>query len=561
MMRKNHQSKDGGQTMVEFALALPFILLLVFGIIEFGYLLFSFSSVNTASRDAARYGIAVGDGTVSGQRYYDCDGIVNAGLRVGQFAGMEAADFSIQYDNGPDKGDGTHLVMYADCPSLAAKGGKSDGINFGDRIVVTVNHNYTPIAALMGVPIQPFTMTSTSSRTIVKNANVGDGSSDGGGVGNGGGGGGGGNLDCHYLTVNHNAEGGAYPNISPSKSADCDGEGQYNPGEVVSIQALPKTGWSVGSWSGTDNDGVTSLQNYVTMPDGPHTVDLDYTNTSVDCYPLSLGITGASTGTGGVPTADPSALCAAPGEYADGETFNVYASPDEGNEVATWFGTNDNGSRSNTNTVTMPAAGHSVEVLYILTLECFTLSTNHSGGEGTDPIPSAPNCDGTKYSAGTIVSLTATADEGYQVSYWTGTDNDASTFTTNTVTMNGNKLVGVVYELETVLGPPVSVEIPNDPGEWNWNSSANQCEQIDLRWAVNSTWAPKVPVHYEVFRSGSSYGTVTGTYWNANQTVSLGNLITLGVRAVFPGGETSRMQEVTYACLVNELQPKGSLTK
>ena len=122
--------RDGGQAIVEFALALPLILLLVFGIIEFGYLLFSFSSVNTASRDAARYGIAIGDGVVAGQRYYDCQGIVNAGLVVGGFAGMDASDFTIEYDNGPDEGDGSYVVKYANCAQLAASGG-NDSIIFG----------------------------------------------------------------------------------------------------------------------------------------------------------------------------------------------------------------------------------------------------------------------------------------------------------------------------------------------------------------------------------------------------------------------------------------------
>ena len=45
-----------GQTTVEFALTLPILLLLMFGVIEFGRLLMTFSAVFSAAREAARYG-------------------------------------------------------------------------------------------------------------------------------------------------------------------------------------------------------------------------------------------------------------------------------------------------------------------------------------------------------------------------------------------------------------------------------------------------------------------------------------------------------------------------
>jgi hypothetical protein len=165
MIKTKNRKKTRGQSIIEFALVLPITLLIVFGVIEFGYLLFVFSSVNTASRDAARYGIAVGE--VSGDlRYYDCDGIIDAGLRIGRFAGILTTDFTIYYDSGP----GTSTI-YANCETLAALAG-DDEINFGDRIVVTVNHYYQPLITYMGLDVGPFTMSSTSSRTIVKSASI-----------------------------------------------------------------------------------------------------------------------------------------------------------------------------------------------------------------------------------------------------------------------------------------------------------------------------------------------------------------------------------------------------
>jgi Flp pilus assembly protein TadG len=169
-MFKNRK-KTKGQGMVEFALVLPITLLIVFGVIEFGYLLFVYSAVNTASRDAARYGIAVGDAADGGSelRYYDCEGILNAGLNFGRYAGILDTDFTIEYDHGPSS-TLFSATPFTDCPTLAGNDG--EGIKFGDRIVVTVSHQYEPLITFMGLDIGPFTMESVSYRTIVKSAQI-----------------------------------------------------------------------------------------------------------------------------------------------------------------------------------------------------------------------------------------------------------------------------------------------------------------------------------------------------------------------------------------------------
>jgi Flp pilus assembly protein TadG len=54
-MLKNKTVKHKGQTLVELALVLPILLLLLFGIIEFGRILNAYIMVSNASREAARY--------------------------------------------------------------------------------------------------------------------------------------------------------------------------------------------------------------------------------------------------------------------------------------------------------------------------------------------------------------------------------------------------------------------------------------------------------------------------------------------------------------------------
>jgi Flp pilus assembly protein TadG len=54
-MLKNKIIKCKGQALVEIALVLPILLLLLFGIIEFGRILNAYIMVSNASREGARY--------------------------------------------------------------------------------------------------------------------------------------------------------------------------------------------------------------------------------------------------------------------------------------------------------------------------------------------------------------------------------------------------------------------------------------------------------------------------------------------------------------------------
>lgn len=51
---------EKGQSLVEFAILLPFLLLLLMGILEFGIMLNSYLTINNAAREGARLGIVAG---------------------------------------------------------------------------------------------------------------------------------------------------------------------------------------------------------------------------------------------------------------------------------------------------------------------------------------------------------------------------------------------------------------------------------------------------------------------------------------------------------------------
>ena len=64
MMRRYSPSQNG-QSVVEFALILPLLLLLTFGIIEFGFFVFNKQIITNAAREAARAGIVATQPRVS----------------------------------------------------------------------------------------------------------------------------------------------------------------------------------------------------------------------------------------------------------------------------------------------------------------------------------------------------------------------------------------------------------------------------------------------------------------------------------------------------------------
>lgn len=155
---KTFSDNHRAQSMVEFALAVPILLTLMFGIIEFGRLLFYFAAVTTSTREATRYGSAAGDIGNYTPHYEDCAGIRAAAKRMGVFAGVSDGDIQIAYDHGP----GTNPFA-SSCPPTVP-------VSLGDRVMVQVSTTFTPIIPLVNLP--SFPITSSASRTIFKDVEV-----------------------------------------------------------------------------------------------------------------------------------------------------------------------------------------------------------------------------------------------------------------------------------------------------------------------------------------------------------------------------------------------------
>ena len=158
--------KEQAQGMVEFALSLPLLLMLFFGIIEFGRLLFFYSATVTATREAARFGSAAGISDGGTEFYKDCNGIRSAATRIGELVGIGNSDISIHYDRPED----TPLGEFADCDPAFSINVAGERIKVGDRIIIRIAAQFQPVVPLVNVP--PLTLQSETKRTILEDVRV-----------------------------------------------------------------------------------------------------------------------------------------------------------------------------------------------------------------------------------------------------------------------------------------------------------------------------------------------------------------------------------------------------
>jgi Flp pilus assembly protein TadG len=152
--RTRHSTeKRRGQGLVEFALVMPILMLVLFGIIDTGWIVFSFSQLYNGMRESVRYGSVVGfPATGQPAQYLDCDGIRKLAIAQASFTGVKATDITVEYDDGRTNTGTTHSRV-GTCPAGGAftqdstyipQGGSTASprnVQNGDRIIVTVDVN------------------------------------------------------------------------------------------------------------------------------------------------------------------------------------------------------------------------------------------------------------------------------------------------------------------------------------------------------------------------------------------------------------------------------------
>jgi Flp pilus assembly protein TadG len=139
-VKRNLIKSQSGTEMVEFAIVAVLLFLLLFGIIDFGILLFDKQVITNASREGARYGIIQGTSRIASGSIATSGTIKYV---VGQYCYNNLVNFS---------GSSNITDLNITVTNLTGGGTRCrDGsTGFGDELQVTVTYPYT-FLALPGV--------------------------------------------------------------------------------------------------------------------------------------------------------------------------------------------------------------------------------------------------------------------------------------------------------------------------------------------------------------------------------------------------------------------------
>ncbi len=159
-MRSFDTREARGQGLVEFSLIMPLLLLVIVSIIDFGRLMFTISSVASASRDAARYGASVGTDAFGIAHYQDCIGIRGTVERLSYFLEL---DIVIEFD---EDGPGGVLPVEYCQPGLNAD--PAVVATLGSQIIVEATGNYRSMVLSGLFKLPPIPVLSDNRRTILR---------------------------------------------------------------------------------------------------------------------------------------------------------------------------------------------------------------------------------------------------------------------------------------------------------------------------------------------------------------------------------------------------------
>jgi Flp pilus assembly protein TadG len=127
-----------GQSLVEFALALPVLVLVLVGLFDLGRAVYAFNTISNASRESVRVAIV-------NQTQADVEA---EAIKQAVSLGTTPSDVTVSYDD--PSGTGTCATP----------------IGIGCLASVTVVHSYTAATPVIGQIIGPFQMTSTTEMPV-----------------------------------------------------------------------------------------------------------------------------------------------------------------------------------------------------------------------------------------------------------------------------------------------------------------------------------------------------------------------------------------------------------
>ena len=141
---RHRNRRSAGQGLVEFALVIPLFLLMFFGLVDAGRLIYTYNTLANAARSAAR--VAIVNQSTSGTQTCDTTSTaypVGCAISSATALGLNAGNVDVSYEG--------------------ASGGSCSTMAIGCVAVVTLTGSFDPITPVIGSIIGTITLQSTSS--------------------------------------------------------------------------------------------------------------------------------------------------------------------------------------------------------------------------------------------------------------------------------------------------------------------------------------------------------------------------------------------------------------
>ena len=270
----------------------------------------------------------------------------------------------------------------------------------------------------------------------------------------------------HYLTANFQAQPQNYTvsvSANPTNGGTVTGGGTYQQGQSCTVHATANTGYTFTNW--TENGTVVSTQaNYTFTVNGNRTLVAHFT---AQTYTITATAnpTNGGTATGG-------------GTFNYGQSCTLTATPATGYNFVRWT---KNGLQVSTNanyTFNVTESAALVAQFQLQSCAVFTSAYPVEGGTTTG---------GGSYLYGDNVTVTATANEGYNFINWVEDDNVVSTEANYSFTVTGSRSLTAIFELQA-LEITVAID-PEEAGTIIGGGTYSYGEEVTLTIERNEDWA------------------------------------------------------------------------
>jgi Flp pilus assembly protein TadG len=148
MKREMQKRRGAGQSLVEFALVLPVIILFVFGVLDLGRGVFAYNTLANAARQANRTAMVDQDVTR----------VTAVAIAAAPTLGLGSSNVSVCFKESETAQLNCSSPTTDNCPPATRV--------IGCLAIVTTSLTYTPMTPILGTLLGPIQLTSTSVQPI-----------------------------------------------------------------------------------------------------------------------------------------------------------------------------------------------------------------------------------------------------------------------------------------------------------------------------------------------------------------------------------------------------------